>query len=376
MSKIMSVGGYNPSKIAVGVSLDANGKVQINNPKVDKIIGSIVEPHDDSYKGLVAVLGANCIANVSLAFGSYCTPFKDGNTYVIGAANYIYILDQNLNIIKSRVSNGGGSIFGCYADNDHVYTIRPSATFRIEKHNKADLTFVKGVEAPVASVGFDNSAGFGGPITLVSDSQYLYSIMRGNIVKYDKELNLVASKDLSKAPVSATVTNQYQILGVHNKKLIFSLFISATQSRLFSVDMDTLTVTEIGTGVIAISSFIEGENVVSVSRDRMEITNILTGVKTSHSISGNFGYPPQNISGVSNGKYVVPSGDSLLTSNVLEVREISTEDGYESRVYRIKLDSSIRKTHIDDIGRVWVMMGNGSVMLLNDELTLKGYRIV
>lgn len=372
----MSVGGYTPSKIAVGISLDAEGKVQINNPKVDKIIGSIVEPHDDSYRGLVAVLGANCIANVGLMYGSYCTPFKDGNTYVIGAANNIYILDQNLNIIKSAVSNGNGSIFGCYADNNHVYTIRPTATFRIEKHNKSDLTFVKGVVAPVAPEGFYNSAGSSSPIALVGDSQYLYSIMRGIIVKYDKELNLVASKDLSKYPVSALVASQYRILGVHNKKLIFSMWVNNELSRLFSVDMATLDVTEIGSGVIAISSFIDGDNVVSISQDRMEITNILTGVKTSHPLGGGFSYVPQNITGISNGKYAVINGDVHPSANILEVREVSTEDGYESRVYRIKLDSTILNIHIDDIGRVWVMLGNGSVMLLNDELTLKGYRIV
>ena len=373
MSKIMSVGGYNPSKIAVGMSLDADGKVQVNNPKVDKIIGSIVEPHDDNYRGLVAVLGANCIANVGLEFGAYCKPFKDGNTYVIGAANYIYILDQNLNIIKSAVSNGFGSVAGCYADEYHVYTIRPSPTFRIEKHNKADLTFVKGFEA---TEGDYLSASFSGVVTLIGDENHLYSIMRGKIVKYDKDLNLVASKDLSESPVSALVDNQYRILGVHNKKLIFSLLITPSQSRLFSVDMATLNVTEIGSGVIATSSFIEGDNVVTISVDRMELTNILTGVKTSHPLGGNLGYTPQVITGISNGKYAVISGDTHLDADVLEVREVSSKDGYESRVYRIKLDFFISSTHIDDIGRVWVMMENGSVLLLNDELTLKGYRIV
>ena len=372
MSKIMSVGGYNPSKIAVGMSLDADGKVQINNPKADKIIGSIVEPHDDSYRGLVAVLGANCIANVNLAYASYCSPFKDGNTYLIGAANLIYVLDQNLNITKSGVTNGEGSIVGFYADRDHVFVCR-SNTFKIDKYNKSDLTFVKEVVAPVSDY---KSATLDGVVTITGDENHIYSILRGKIVKYDKDLNLVASKDLSEAPVSALANNQYRILGEHNKKLIFSMFINTELSRLFSVDMATLAVTEIGSGVRGISSFIEGKNVVSISADRMEVTNITTGVTTSHSIKGNFGYHPLRISGISNGKYTAVSGDSYPSSNVLEVREVSSEDGYESRVYRIKLDSNIIKTYIDDIGRVWVMLGNNSIMLLNDELTLKGYRIV
>lgn len=372
MSKIMSVGGYNPSKIAVGMSLDADGKVQVNNPKVDKIIGSIVEPHDDSYKGLVAVLGANCIANVNLAFGAYCSPFKDGNTYIIGAANYIYILDQNLNIIKSGAATDEGSIVGCYADRDHVFTFRDNS-FKIDKYKKSDLTFVKEVAAPVSDY---KSASREGVVSIVGDGNHIYSILRGKVVKYDKDLNLVISKNLSEAPVSALANNQYRILGEHNKKLIFSLFINNEQSRLFSVDMATLVVTEIGSGVKAISSFIDGGNVVSVNHDRIEITNISSGVMTSHSIEGNFGYPPLNLSGISNGKYTVVSGDSYPSVKVIEVREVSSEDGYESRVYRIKLDANILKTYVDDIGRVWVMLDNGSIMLLNDELTLKGYRIV
>lgn len=378
MTKLLKIAGITASKQASGIKVDELGRIELSRTVEPKrIIGNVLEPYAEDYKGPVSVFGLELYAinsERSAAGSSYSLPTPDG--WLMSAYGSLLRYDSKGAIIWEAEGRVGGVI----PIRDRLVAIRGGHIYSVTR--------------------YENSPNFSYKLDKISYKTGKVEMAGGILEGINKPVDLVYSSNIDRlVGVVEYPNNRYGLIYVHPDTLEVVSSVDNFTNKLASI----FSVAQINSGTYLscengnIYIHIDNKGTVTakldvdieVSVQRLVKNHVNTIVTTAGFVVNGDVYSTEF-----GGRSIYRNGVVIHTQEIGKVEDIFRggiagnlallSDGNkvlafdkDILVMSVEIPHNIAITNIagDSMGNIFVGT-TGGIYILGDTLQIKGYQLV